>query len=268
MTELSTAALPGLTWADYSGVLVVTMDRPPANALNRSLIVGLCTFFTELASQPAPAPVVLTGAGERFFTAGGDVKELEGTRPAEIEGRMRDFHALLVALERFPRPLIAAVNGHCVGGGMELALFADAVLATPNAKFGFPEINHGLLPADKGLQRAERILGARAVRSMVLSGDLFSAEKAVTIGLVDRLEDPETLLSSAIEAARTAGAKAPVLYSALKRSVNDPDDARDDRSLAHTIDAAKAYFDDPVAAGLRAGWNREKASSGRQPTDR
>lgn len=267
MTEVSLPEIPGATWADHAGVLVLTMDRPPANALNRSLIVGLCTFFTELAAQDAPAPVVLTGAGARFFTAGGDIKELEGTGPAEIEGRMRDFHALLVALDRFPRPLIAAVNGHCVGGGMELALFADTVLATPEATFGFPEINHGLLPADKGLQRAVRILGASAVRSMVLSGNLFSAQDAVDIGLVDRLEPPAALLDAALETARAAGAKAPVLYRALKRSVNDPDSGRDERSLATTISAAQAYFQDPVAAGLRDGWNRGKVSAGRAPAD-
>jgi len=266
MTELSLPQIPGATWADHDGVLVLTMDRPPANAMNRSLIVGLCSFFTDLASHDAPAPVVLTGAGARFFTAGGDIKELEGTGPAEIEARMRDFHALLVAIDQFPRPLVAAVNGHCVGGGMELALFADTVLATPNATFGFPEINHGLLPADKGLQRAVRILGARAVRSMVLSGNLFSAEEAVRIGLVERLEEHAALLGSAIETARTAAAKAPVLYRALKQGVNDPDSERDERSLANTIRAARDYFDDPVTAELRAGWNRDKVPAGRPPT--
>lgn len=259
--------IPGATWVDHAGVLVITLDRPPANALNRSLIVGLCTFFTEFASHHAPAPVVLTGAGGRFFSAGGDIKELEGTGPAEIEGRMRDFHALLVALDRFPRPLIAAVNGHCVGGGMELALFADTVLATSNATFGFPEINHGLLPADKGLQRAVRVLGVSAVRSMVLSGNLFSAEEAVDIGVVDRIEPPAALLDAALETARAAAAKAPVLYRALKRSLNDPDSGRDERSLAITISAAQDYFHDPVAAALRADWTRSKASAGRAEVD-
>ncbi|ANW65648.1 enoyl-CoA hydratase [Mycobacterium sp. djl-10] len=256
MSEVELSEIPGAAWADHAGVLVLTMDRPPANALNRSLIVGLGRFFTELASHDAPAPVVLTGAGARFFTAGGDIKELEGTGPGEIEGRMRDFHALLVALDRFPAPLVAAVNGYCVGGGMELALFADAILASPNATFGFPEINHGLLPADKGLQRAVRILGAPAVRSMVLSGRLFSAHEAVDLGVVDRLEDPAALLDAALETARAAAAKAPVLYRSLKRSINDPDSGRDERALATTISAAHDYFGDPVAAALRAGWNR------------
>lgn len=264
---MSLPEIPGATWVDHAGILVLTLNRPPANALNRSLIVGLCTFFTELASHDAPAPVVLTGAGERFFSAGGDIKELEGTGPAEIEGRMRDFHALLVALDRFPRPLIAAVNGHCVGGGMELALFADTVLATPNATFGFPEINHGLLPADKGLQRAVHLLGVPAVRSMVLSGTLLSAEEAVDIGVVNRIEPPAALLDAALETARAAAEKAPVLYRALKRSVNDPDSGRDERSLATTISAAQDYYHDPVAAELRAGWSRGKASTGRSAAD-
>lgn len=261
MTGGSPVEISGATCVDHDGVLVVTMDRPPANALNHGLVARLAEIFTELASHDAPAPVVLTGAGARFFTAGGDIKELEGTGPSEFERRMRDFHALLVAMDRFPRPLVAAVNGHCVGGGTELALFADTVLATPNATFGFPEINHGLLPADKGLQRAVHVLGARTVRRMVLSGELISAEDAVHIGLVEQLvADPATLLPSAIQAARAAGAKAPVLYRALKRSVNGPRDERDNRSLANTIAAAAQYFEDPVAAGLRASWNRDKAT--------
>lgn len=263
MTGCSPVQIPGATCVDHDGVLVVTMDRPPANALNNSLVAGLAGFFEELRLHDVPAPVVLTGAGARFFSAGGDIKELEGTGPSEIDGRMRDFHALLVAMDRFPRPLIAAVNGHCVGGGTELALFADTVLATPHATFGFPEISHGLLPADKGLQRAVHILGARVVRRMVLSGELFSAEEAVRVGLVERLEEQVKLLPAAIGVARDAGAKAPVLYRALKRSVNDPLDERDDRWLANTITAAAQYFEDPVAAGLRAGWNRDKATTTR-----
>lgn len=263
MTGFSLAQIPGATWADHDGVLVVTMDRPPANALNRGLVTGLHAFFTELASHDVPAPVVLTGAGTRFFTAGGDINELAGTGPEEIEGRMRDFHALLVAMDQFPCPLIAAVNGHCIGGGVEFALFADVVLATPAARFGFPEINHGLLPADKGLQRAKHILGIRAVRSMLWSGDLLSAEDAVGIGLVDRLQEPGTLLDAAIATAQVAGAKAPVLYRALKLFINDPDIARDERSLATTIAAAEEYFSDPVATALRAGWNRGRVPVGR-----
>jgi enoyl-CoA hydratase/carnithine racemase len=172
---------------------------------------------------------------------------------------MRDFHALLVALDRYPRPVVAAINGHCVGGGMEIVLSADTVLAVPTARFGFPEINHGLLPADKGIARAVRVLGTRVTREMVLSGDLFDASRAVAIGLVDALVNPTGLVDAAIDSARKAGAKAPVLYRALKRSVNDFDDDRDAASLQRTLVSAAEYFDDPVARPLREGWNGNRS---------
>lgn len=248
----------GLSVLHSDGVVIVTIDRPPANALDGALIHDLTVLFTELATKSDPPPLVLTGRGERFFSAGGDIKELDGASPQDIDARMREFHALLVAMDQYPRPIVAAVNGHCVGGGMEIALFADAVFAVASARFGFPEINHGLLPADKGVQRATRLLGMRATRQMLLSGDLFDAGHALDIQLVDDLAPSADLLDTAIDAARTAGAKAPVLYAALKRSVNDPDEARDAASLNQTLASAADYFDDPVARSLRDGWRGDR----------
>lgn len=258
MSQEEARMTAGLSMVDRDGVVVVTMDRPPANALNGALIHDLAELFTELATKSDAPPLVLTGRGVRFFSAGGDIKELDGARPQDIEVRMREFHALLVAMERYPRPVVAAVNGHCVGGGMEIALFADAVFAVASARFGFPEINHGLLPADKGVQRATRLLGMRATRQILLSGDLFDAGHALDIQLVEELVPAVDLLDTAIEAARTAGAKAPVLYAALKRSVNGPDQARDAASLNQTLACAADYFDDPVARRLRDGWSGDR----------
>lgn len=261
MTAIGSAQPAALGVADYDGVLVVTLDRPPANALNRRLIEDLATLLADLAARQEPPPVVLTGQGERFFTAGGDIKELEGTRADEIESRMRKFHALLVALDRYPGPVVSAINGHCVGGGVEIALFSDTVLAVSTARFGFPEINHGLLPADKGLQRASAILGLRTTRRIVLSGDLFDARQAFDIGLVDELiDDPNALLAAAVATAQSAGAKAPVLYRSLRCSVNDWSDARDEESLQRTLGSAAAYFDDPAARRLRERWGSNRKS--------
>ncbi|WP_454787847.1 enoyl-CoA hydratase/isomerase family protein [Mycolicibacterium lutetiense] len=245
-----------LDTADHDGVLVVSLDRPPANAMNRRLIHDLASLFEQLRARPDAPPIVLTGKGERFFSAGGDIKELEGALAGDIEIRMREFHALLVAMDRYPRPVISAINGHCVGGGMEVALFSDGVLAVNSARFGFPEINHGLLPADKGIQRANRVLGVRVTRRIILSGELFGARHALDIGIIDQLvTDPRELIPAAVATARAAGSKAPVLYGALKGSVNDADDVRDEASLQRTLKAAAAYFDDPAARELRQRWS-------------
>ena len=258
MTSPEDVPPTGLSLADHGRVLVVTLNRPPANALNRAVIGELTDLFAGLsASADAPA-VVLTGHGDRFFSAGGDIKELDGVAADQIDGRMRAFHSLLMVLDRYPRPVIGAINGYCVGGGMEIALFTDTVLAVERAQFGFPEIKHGLLPADKGIQRAIRILGARATRTMLLSGELFGVQRAAALGLVDRIVEPAQLLASAIAVAEQASAEAPVLYRALKRSVNGPDDAADENSLRNTLADAAAYFDDPVASALRGGWSVQR----------
>ncbi|BDY28973.1 enoyl-CoA hydratase/isomerase family protein [Mycolicibacterium mageritense] len=260
MSPLATGQSATLATADHDGVLVVALDRPPANAMNRQLIHDLAGLFEHLRARPDAPPIVLTGQGERFFSAGGDIKELEGAHAGEIEIRMREFHALLVAMDRYPRPVVSAINGHCVGGGMEVAVFSDSVLAVSSARFGFPEINHGLLPADKGIQRANQVLGVRVTRRIILSGELFDAQHAVDIGLVDELvTDPGELIPVAVATARTAGSKAPVLYGALKSSVNDADDVRDEASLQRTLRAAAAYFDDPVARELRQRWSGRRA---------
>ncbi|MEV0366458.1 enoyl-CoA hydratase/isomerase family protein [Nocardia fusca] len=268
MTVNDAACPSTFTAEERSGVLVVTLNRPPANALNRTLINQLSRLFAELAeSSDAPA-VVLTGHGGRFFTAGGDIKELEGTASHEIDGRMRDFHALLVGMDRYPRPVVAAVNGHCVGGGMEIALFADQVLAVDHARFGFPEINHGLLPADKGIRRAVGVLGTRATRTMLLTGDLFDVRRAEEIGLVDTVVDPARLVETAVAAAYEASTKAPVLYGALKSSVNSPNDDQDEISLRRTLAAAAAYFGDPHSRALREGWNADRNRGATNATQR
>ncbi|KWX19473.1 enoyl-CoA hydratase [Mycolicibacterium wolinskyi] len=262
MSALATGQSATLRTTDHDGVLVVTLDRPPANAMNRELIHDLAGLFAELGAGPDAPPIVLTGQGERFFSGGGDIKELEDAHAGEIAFRMREFHALLVAMDRYPRPMVSAINGHCVGGGMEVALFSDSVLAVDSARFGFPEINHGLLPADKGIQRANKVLGVRVTRRIILSGDLFDAHHAQDIGLVDELvADHKALITRAVSTARAAGSKAPVLYGALKSSVNDPDDVTDDASLQRTLKAAADYFDDPLARELRQRWSGRRASA-------
>ena len=253
-----------LRTADHDGVVVATLDRPPANALNRPLLLAMTALFLD-RGENNPRPVVITGAGERFFCAGGDIKEVDGAAADPIEDRMRGFHNLLVAMDRYPAPVIAAVNGDCVGGGVEYALFADAVLAVPHARFGFPEIRHGLLPADKGIQRLIRLIGTRPARDLLLSGELIGADQAARMGLVDAIVEPDRLVAEALDRAREAGRRAPVLYAALKHAVNDYDDIEDQQRAETTLAKAVSFFNDPVARSLREGWRQGRASS--RPAD-
>jgi enoyl-CoA hydratase/carnithine racemase len=268
-TRHESEAATGLRTANHDGVIVATLDRPPANALNRPLLLAMTALFRDRGGRHPP-PVVITGDGERFFCAGGDIKEADGPAADPIADRMRGFHNLLVAMERYPAPVIAAINGDCVGGGVEYALFADAVLAAPHARFGFPEIKHGLLPADKGIQRLIRLIGTRAARDLLLSGALIDADQAARLGLVDAIVQPDRLMEAALDRAREAGRQAPVLYAALKHAVNDYDDIEDQKRAELTLSKAASWSNDPVARGLREGWRQGRTSSlrteGRSPT--
>lgn len=237
------------------GVVVLTLDRPPANALDDGLIADLTATLDELGARDDAPAIVLAGAGERFFCAGGDIKQLDGGTAERMAERMRLFHALLVAIEHYPRPFVAAVDGWCVGGGVELTLFADAVYASTEARFGFPEIDHGLLPAVKGIARAGRKLGVRAARDLLLTGEPIDAETAVRIGLVDETCARADLLDAAVAHARIAAAKPPVLFAALKRALDQADGWSDEQLLAATVADAHAFYDDPRARAAREGWN-------------
>lgn len=253
-------AAAGLRRANHDGVVVATLDRPPANALNRPLLLAMTALFRD-QGEGDPPPVMITGAGERFFCAGGDIKEVDGAAADPIKARMQGFHNLLAAMDRYPAPVIAAVNGDCVGGGLEYALFADVVLAAPHARFGFPEIRHGLLPADKGIQRLIRLIGMRPARALLFGGELVGAAQAAKWGLVDAIVEPSRLKAEALDRAREAGRRAPVLYAALKQAVNDYDDIEDQKRADMTLAKAASWIDDPAAHSLREGWRQDRASS-------
>lgn len=237
------------------GVVLLTLDRPPANALDDGLIAELSLTLDDLGGLDDAPAIVLTGAGERFFCAGGDIKQLDGGTADQMAERMRLFHELLVAIERYPRPFVCAVDGWCVGGGVELTLFADAVYASTEARFGFPEIDHGLLPAVKGIVRAGRKLGVRAARELLLTGEPIGVEQAVAIGLVDAVAERTDLLAAAIGHASAAAAKPPVLFAALKRALDQADLWSDEQLLAATVADARVFYDDPRARAAREGWN-------------
>lgn len=231
-------------------IVTMTMKRPPANALNNGLVERLLDAFRALASQTAPPGIVLTGQGARFFSAGGDIKEVTGieiSRP-----RMRSFHTLLCEMERYPAPFVCAVRGYAVGGAFEFLLHADYVIANGECKIGFPEINHGLLPAAKGIRKAVQGLGIREARALLYWGELVDAKKALEIGAIDEIVATSDVTSRALEVCKDLRGKDQRLFAAIKRSLNLTGQMDDASLEAITIEDLGAYLTGDSSADARA----------------
>jgi enoyl-CoA hydratase len=201
------------------GVCVVTIDRQDAlNALNVETLTELRDRLQEVAANAGVRAVVLTGAGEKAFVAGADIKYMSGLGPEDAKGWGALGHDSGRLLETMPKPTIAAINGFALGGGCELALACDIRYASSRAKLGQPEINLGIVPGWGGTQRLARVCGIGVAKELIFSGRTVDAEEALRIGLVNALADP--VLDKALETARELAAKSPVALALAKRLVN------------------------------------------------
>jgi len=199
-------------------VAILTLNRPEKrNALNGQLRCAFLGALDEIGRDAAIRVVVITGAGDKAFVAGADIAEFEGRSPVD-QYRVMKAPSIFDALERFPKPVIAAVNGFCLGGGMELALACDIRIASTGAKFGQPEVNLGIIPGGGGTQRLPRIVGMGAALRLILSGDIIDATEAHRLGLVEELVAPEQLMTRAIALAETIASKSPVAVMAAKEA--------------------------------------------------
>ncbi len=174
----------------YTGTITIT--NPPVNALSEVVFNELNTTFDQMLKNETVRAIVLTGSG-RFFCAGADIGMLSGFAKSGDEASMRAaferFHEIFLRIDEASKPVIAAVNGFCLGGGLELALACDYIVAVPEAKFGFPEVGLGIIPGLGGTQRFPRRVGKTNAARYILSGQKFDADTAKNIGLVDRLSD-------------------------------------------------------------------------------
>lgn len=180
------------------GVSVVTLCRPDSlNALNGELLEELGVAVSHLEADSATGVVVITGEGERAFAAGADIRELADLTPAEALLYARRGQALLDRIESLGKPVVAAIQGFCLGGGCELALACHLRVAGRGARFGQPEVKLGLIPGFGGTQRLTRILGRGAALELLLTGDTIDAERARELGLVNLVADDAEVLSAA-----------------------------------------------------------------------
>jgi enoyl-CoA hydratase len=188
------------------------------NALDRPTLEALRDRLLELRDDAGVGVVVLTGAGEKAFVAGADIKYMRGLGVEEATEWGELGHQAGQLLETMPKPTIAAVNGFALGGGSELALACDLRYASSGARFGQPEINLGIIPGWGGTQRLARVCGLGFAKELILTGRLVSAEEALAHGLVSEVHDP--VLDKALETARLLASKSPLALAAAKRALN------------------------------------------------
>jgi enoyl-CoA hydratase len=205
--------------ASDRGVAVVTIDRQDAlNALDVPTLTELRDRLRELETDAGVRAVVLTGAGEKAFVAGADIKYMSGLDQDQAKGWGALGHEAARLLETMPRPTIAAINGFALGGGCELALACDIRYASSRAKLGQPEINLGIVPGWGGTQRLARVCGIGVAKELIFTGRTVDAEEALRIGLVNAIADP--VLDRALETAHDLAAKSTLALALAKRLCN------------------------------------------------
>ena len=199
-------------------VALVTMNRPEKrNALDGQMRCAFLGVMDRVRRDANTRAVVLTGAGDKAFVAGADIGEFEGRSPVD-QYRIMRLPTIFEAIERSPKPVIAAINGFCLGGGMELALACDIRIASTNAKLGQPEVNLGIIPGGGGTQRLPRIVGLGHALRLILTGEMITADDALKLGLVEEVVAPDALIDRAMAIAEQIASKSPVAIAAAKEA--------------------------------------------------
>jgi len=228
---------------ERDGVRHLVVNRPDAmNALDSRLVNALTEAATAAAADPTVRVIVLTGAGERAFIAGADVSELQSFDSTAAQDYCRRLVALGEILSQAPKPVIAAINGWCLGGGLELALACDVRLAADTARFGLPEVKLAILPGGGGVARLSRLVGGGVARDLILSGEIIDAERAFVIGLVSRLTPADQLAEATTALARQLTGFSPTALAAIKRHMNATADQPLDTALLADADACARLF--------------------------
>jgi len=196
---------------------IVQLNRPKVlNALNFELMTELVNALEELDREAAVKVIILTG-GERAFAAGADLAEMSQATPVDLVlGRRFE---LWDRIRKISKPIIAAVSGYCLGGGNELAMNCDLIIASETATFGQPEVNVGIIPGAGGTQRLPRVVGKYKAMEMILTGKSISADEAYRIGLVNHVVPPESLMEEAKKIATDIASKPPISIRSAKEAI-------------------------------------------------
>ena len=243
--------------ASIAGVALVILDRPQAlNALSFDLLDELVAALETLDADPACRAIVITGAGERAFAAGADIRELAPQTSASLTtgGRFGTWDRLAAV----GLPLIAAVRGFALGGGCELAMACDMIVAAEDATFGQPEIRLGVMPGAGGTQRLTRAIGKARAMEIILTGRTMTAQEADTHGLITRVVPAEAIVDVALELASRIAAMPPVAVRAAKAAILDAGERSLGEGLAREREAFFRLFDTQDQAEGMAAFTQKR----------
>ena len=240
--------MDGLRIERRGATLELTIDRPKANAIDSATSKAMGEAFIGFRDDPDLRVAIVTGAGDRFFSAGWDLKALAGGEPGDPEAFGRGGLGGLTELFDLDKPVIAAVNGYAAGGGFELALACDMIVAVSGARFSLPEVKLGLLADSGGIFRLARRLPDAVARELLLTGKAIDATEAARWGLVNRVVEPERLLESARELAAEVEATAPLATRAVKAILAASEEMSVERAFAALRDGSIPAYDRAMAS--------------------
>jgi enoyl-CoA hydratase len=221
------------------GTSVVTVSREKAlNALNPDVLKELRKTFQELSGNPEVRSIIITGSGDKAFIAGADIVAMSKMSVPEAAEFTEIGHATMNTISSCRKPVIAAVNGFCFGGGLELALSCDFIYASEKAKIGLPEVGLGLYPGFGGTQRLSRAIGSARAKELIFSARTLTAQGALEWGIVNKVCSPETLIEEAGKCAAEINSKGPVSVALAKKVINEGKD----ESLAVGLEIEKGSF--------------------------
>ncbi|RKS67703.1 short chain enoyl-CoA hydratase [Actinomadura pelletieri DSM 43383] len=220
----------------------IVLDNPPLNVVSRELTRQLRAALHTVARDPEVRAVVVHGAGGKAFCAGSDIAEFRDLHGRVAEDKLLLERLVYRQLATLPVPTVAAIEGHALGGGLELALCCDFRIATHRSKLGMPELKLGVTPGSGGTQRLPRIIGLARAKEMILLGEPIDAAHALAIGLVTRVADAGQAVNAAREMAETLASRGPVAMRVAKKLLDLSTDTALEDGLAHELDGSETVF--------------------------
>jgi enoyl-CoA hydratase len=234
-------------------VALLTLDRPKVNSLSPDMLDALAARLAEVEADAELGAAVVTGAGDRAFSAGADVSLVREASPLEARAFAARGHATLDRVEALPKPVIAAVNGYALGGGCELALACDIRLASDRAQIGLPEVTLGIFPGWGGTQRMPRLIGPGKAKELIFTGRHVGAGEALSLGLVEGVHPHDELVEAAVALAADIAARPAWAVAAAKAMVTRAGDGDQAGNLARELDLfALAFSTEDQREGMAA----------------